>query len=973
MLQKVLYPKLLIVLSFFISSIAGAQCAPTYSILAPSCSSPSSAIIVTLPSLSCYSGATAYNVIVSNSTCTTTAGLSNAGPGTYILNVQPCSAQYVVVIFDQSFSLLYTFFASVVNPLPITPVLLSKKNSSCGSVCDGSLSVTWLSGQAPYNYTVSSLNASSTGSTTSVVAANNLCAGIVTVNVVDQANCTAIYTTAITAPGNMTISTIGAAPLCNGVSNGTLSASVLGGTAPYTYTWLPGNQLTSSVTNVSAGNYTVIVGDAQACVSTQTISISQPAALTRTLTGMQPSCNAGSNGSLSSLVSGGTPPYTYTWLPVAINTGSISNLSVGNYTLLLNDANGCSNSATIALSQPLPLSANISATNPACFGDSNGKLTASAFGGIAPYTYTWLPSTQTGSALANLSAGNYSLVVRDANACFNTVTVTVSQPSSIGVSVSSTNSPCYGPGGKAKSVVFGGTPPYSYTWMPSSANTQSVNSLSAGSHTLFVSDSHSCASNNQTISITQPPQMTISVNYTNVTCFGLNDGAASATVSGATPPYSYTWTPLNVNTPTVSGLIPFQVYTFIASDANFCTYSYSIFITQNPPFTSTVSSKNISCFGLTDGALYSALSGGKPPYTYTWTPLGLSQPTVTNLSAGIYTFTALDSNLCASTKTLQIKEPALFQGTISVTPATCSGAQNGYALATYTGGTAPYTYTWLPAGTASQNNTSFFLSAGVYTVVAADSSACISTNTFTIIENQVNASLTATNVSCNGKGNGSIGVVASSGVTPFTYSWTALSQTSSLVTNVSPGNYTCYVTDAAGCTGSFSVSVTEPPVLVQTTTIVPETCPGCCDATLIVSGSGGVSPYSFALALTGMSSSNGLFNNLCSGVYTINLIDYNMCEDAMEITISPNVTGIKEINAGSIRIYPNPSKGKIKIENTATQVYSITVLDSFGRTIFESDESIMDKELNMVGLKGIYFILLRDQYGRNHIQKIVFE
>ena len=266
---------------------------------------------------------------------------------------------------------------------------------------------------------------------------------------------------------------------------------------------------TLTQSNLPAGNYTVVVSDTtKGCTDTLNVTILQPAApLTIGIDGINNiSCNGGNNGSISITPSGGTPGYSYLWTGngAITNSQNQNNLSAGNYSVQVTDANGCSVSIDTSLSQPtssLDISV-VSIGSVSCNGGNDGNVNVSVTGGVEPHVYAW---TQTGSTftsnnpnLTGLSAGNYVLTVTDSNLCEKSITVTISEPDPIDITISAqSNVSCFGGSdGSISVIVNGGSGIYSYVWTGSNfnASTQNISGLLPGHYILTVTDSKGCTS-----------------------------------------------------------------------------------------------------------------------------------------------------------------------------------------------------------------------------------------------------------------------------------------------------------------------------------------------------------------------------------------------------------------------------------------------------------------------------------------------
>lgn len=202
---------------------------------------------------------------------------------------------------------------------------------------------------------------------------------------------------------------------CNGQCTAATSASCTGGTSPYTYNWSTG-QTGASVSGLCAGSYTLIVTDANSMSCTQIITITEPSAISAALSSTQTSCG-NSDGTATVTPSGGTGSYTYSWSTTPIQTTqTATGLSAGNYSVTVQDANGCSLTATVTLTmpdQPAPFVPDVAI----CLGDST-TLTAYISGGTAPYTYLWSTGHTASSIIVNPPASStYTIMASDANGC----------------------------------------------------------------------------------------------------------------------------------------------------------------------------------------------------------------------------------------------------------------------------------------------------------------------------------------------------------------------------------------------------------------------------------------------------------------------------------------------------------------------------------------------------------------------------
>jgi hypothetical protein len=343
-----------------------------------------------------------------------------------------------------------------------------------------------------------------------------------------------------------------------------------------------------------------------------------------------------------------------------------------------------------------------SSVNCSCYGSCNGSATSSVSGGTAPYTYTWSPIGGSSATANSLCAGTYSLTVHDATGYPTTNSITISQPQADSVSVNHTDASCFaGNNGTASvSVMFGGTPPFTYSWSPVGGTNSNASGLLANTYTCTITDSKGCPKKT-VISVGQASNMVNAPSQNNNVCYGATYGSATANISGGTPAYSYSWNP-NTSTSNVANNLTAGTYTLHVTDANGCISNYVYTITQPAAITAAVAQTNVSCYGLSDGKATLTPSGGTGTYMYSWTGQASSTGTITNVVAGTYTCSITDMNYCNTSIPVFITQPAILNTNLTGVNATCHGCDGSITSAT-SGGTAPYTYSWSP-GTAVTSN-----------------------------------------------------------------------------------------------------------------------------------------------------------------------------------------------------------------------------------------------------------------------------
>ena len=566
-------------------------------------------------------------------------------------------------------------------------------------------------------------------------------------------------------------------------------------------------------------------------------------------------CSGASTGSVVITPTGGVGPYTVT----PAQTG----LAAGSYTFTVKDANNCTITVPVTITEPEAITATTSITDILCNRASTGSVVITPSGGVGPYTIT---PAQTG-----LAAGSYTFTVKDANNCTITVPVTITEPVAITATTSITNVLCNG--ASTGSVVItpgGGVAPYTIT--------PAQTGLAAGSYTFTVKDANNCTIT-VPVTITEPATITATTSITNVLCNGASTGSVVITPTGGVGPYTIT--------PATTGLAAGS-YTFTVKDANNCTITVPVTITEPAAITATTSITNILCNGASTGSVVITPSGGVAPYTIT--------PAQTGLAAGSYTFTVKDANNCTITVPVTITEPEAITATTSITNVLCNGASTGSVVITPSGGVAPYTIT--PAQTG--------LATGNYTFTVKDANNCTITVPVTITEPAaITATTSITHVLCNGASTGSVVITPSGGVAPYTIT--------PAQTGLAAGSYTFTVKDANNCTITVPVTITEPEAITATTSITNVLCNGASTGSVVITPSGGVAPYTITPAQTG----------LATGIYTFTVKDANNCTITVPVTITEpaaitattSVTNVlcNGASTGSVVITPSGVLGRIRL------------------------------------------------------------
>ena len=380
-------------------------------------------------------------------------------------------------------------FATVIQPTPFNISFPTVINDSCSYGAQGSATVL-VSGSTP-GYTYLWSNASTSITITGLVP------GIYTVTVSDTNHCTASSTITISAPSAIVINPTATPVSCHNDSNGTASLNVSGGTPGYTYLWNI-DSITSSISNLYPGTYSVVVTDNWGCTaSMSSIIVNNPSVLTVSAAVTPQSCSSRIDGGVSLTPSGGTPFYNYQWSPVASSNAFISGVSAGTYFYTVTDNNGC----TVSDSSVVPLSAAITiqaaVIQPLCPPLSDGSIVVIPSGGNPGYSFTWNNAAQ--SAInQQLAPGVYLLTVTDSRGCVVLDTFTLAYQGRLTVSAGITDTIDLGQSVTLTAVPNSSAGDITYIWSPdyhlSCVNCQTTIAGPTQTFTYFVnaSDTNGC-------------------------------------------------------------------------------------------------------------------------------------------------------------------------------------------------------------------------------------------------------------------------------------------------------------------------------------------------------------------------------------------------------------------------------------------------------------------------------------------------
>lgn len=800
---------------------------------------------------------------------------------------------------------------------PNLPIGATPTATACG-MSSGSITVNVAGGVAPYTYSIDG------GPTQASNVFTNLPAGVHVVTATDANGCTNTINVTVTAVSSLTSTETHTNASCPGVNNGSITITPTAGSTPYQYLLNGGIPQASNVfSNLSGGNYTITFTDINGCTGTKSVTITTGSAITSTSSFTNTSCNGASDGTLTVTGTSGNAPYQYS-LNGGTNqaSGTFTGLVAGNYTVTITDANGCTGTKIVTISNGAAgLTMTVSVLPTGCPGASNGSVTITPTSGITPYTFSIDGSPfQSGPTFTGLSQGNHMVTIKDANGCTGTRVVGIGAGAALQSTIATTPASCAGNDGTIVLTPTTGTGPYTYS-IDGGVTFQASNTFSnliPGSYTITFQDAIGC-SGTKAGTITSSTGITGTATASQTSCPGASNATITATSGSGTAPFTYS----------IDGGVTFQAsnmfnsiaagtYTITFKDNTGCTGTASVTVTNGPAITGTATATPTTCLGASDATLtVSPTIAGT--YTYTL-DAGASQASniFNNVATGSHTASFQDAAGCIGTATVNVVAGPQVTATSTTTPASCPGATNGSITVT-TSIAGTYTYS-LDGGASQASNTFNHVGDGIHTITFQNTLGCSGTVNVTVSAGAgLTGTATSAATSCSGVNDGTI-TVTPSVASAYTYTLTPggiVQNNNNLFTGLAPGTYSVMFQDnSSGCQGTVSnITVTQGAALTGTAVTTATSCPTVHDGTITVTP-GGTGPYTFTLNPGAISQASNIFTNLAPGTYTIDFTTLSGCigtvAGSFTIAAGPNRTSTTtldqpdcaNINDGIITIVP---------------------------------------------------------------------
>lgn len=797
--------------------------------------------------------------------------------------------------------------------VPVFNVNPISKNISCNGANDGSIALN-LTGDTSIVKLVWS-DGSTAGTTR-----NNLAPGTYTVTLNNGSPCEIVRTFTIIEPLELAINAGFTQPdACSASNNGMIDLQVSGGTSPYNFSWTKNNIPFSSnedISNLGAGIYNVSVTDANFCdVKFKTFVLTKPTVLRVDLISQSSKICFGSNdGSIVINASGGTPieiapgvfDYNYSWTGPNGFLSSAQNLNylyAGTYNLVISDKSGCTQNLKVIIPESDEIIIKATTTPITCFGMNNGTINVSVTGGIPNYQITW-SNGASGLNQENLSAGSYTITIKDALGCVKEMTFKIDAVPALTLNPIVNNNSCFGVNDGSIDLNFtANSTNVTLLWSDGSTAGAVRNNLKPGVYKVTVNSGSPCQIE-RTFEIISPSDLTLNAIVSQPdTCSATDNGMIDLQVSGGSAPYSFQWTKNNVTFSSSEDVSNIGAGTYVVkvTDANNCVVKTETYNIKKPTALNLnlISQTSQLCYGSAQGSIVISATGGTPillssgalDYNYAWTgPNGFvsTNKNLNNLVAGTYKLVVSDASGCNQNLSVTILPSDEIMISAKTTPITCNGLNNASIEVTISGGNPSYTIDWSNKGTGLiQKN----LAPGDYTITVTDELGCEKKLTITIDDTPaIDVNPIVKNVSCFGANDGSITLNFVGGNSGIKLTWNDGVSSGTTRNNLSAGIYSVSINNGSPCELERTFEIIQPKALEINATIQnPNNCNNSYSGAINLSVSGGSTPYTFEWS-NGMTTPS--LDRLVAGNYMVTVTDANGCSIKEKFTLD-NIAPLK--------------------------------------------------------------------------------
>lgn len=794
---------------------------------------------------------------------------------------------------------------------------------TCATAPNGTITLTATTGTAPFTYALDG-GAFQTNSTfTGVLPGPHI--GTIR----DATGCTTPVNVTVGAGTGITGTATSTGSSCPTANNGTITVTVTTGTAPYTYSLDGGTAQSSNIFNgVSPTAHVVTFTDVNGCTGTTNVTVASGTPITGSAVGNNTSCASVNNGVIT-VTTTGVAPVQYSLDGGTSQTSNVFNgVAPGPHTINFTDANGCIGSTTLTIGSGPVLTATATSTSTSCAAVSNAVITVTTTSGVGPFLYSLDGGTPQLSNIFNgVSVGPHTITFTDGVGCPGSTTVTTTAGPALTATATATNTSCPAVSNAVITVTpTTGVAPYTYSLDGGTSQTPNTfANVAAGPHTIAFTDAIGC-SGSTNVTVIAGAVISATATSTATSCPSVNNGTITVTPVTGTAPYSYSLDGGTSQASNIFNSVNAGPHVITFTDANTCASTVNITVAQGVAILATAATTATTCPGVNNGTFTVTPTTGTAPYLYAIDGGAQQASNVFgNLATGPHTATITDANGCTTTVTETIGQGTGLSSTSIPTSTSCPTVNNGSILVTPSTGTAPYLYS-LNGGTPQSSNTFGNLAANTYTITLTDALGCQGTTTAIVTQgNFLESTVQITNPPCANINDGVITITPTRGSTPYLYSLNAVTPVpGNVFSNNAPGSYTISFTDAIGCTGTNTATLTTNSPITIGATVTEPLCNGNANGTITFSVNGGVPAYQYSKDAGVTYQTSATFNNLAANTYNFRIKDNVGCtKDTIIVLGEPTVLTVSATNSTSTC---NGNDGTISVSasgGTTAYTYSI--------------------------------------------------
>ncbi len=850
-------------------------------------------------------------------------------------------------------------------PEEIEVSLLNLNEVSCGGNNDGLIEVVAEGGSGTFMYSLDNGTPQTSG------LFSDLSGGNYIINVQDNSGCSVDYPVELSEDSPLALSLNSVVDAqCEGDFSGSISVTASGGAGMIVYTLDAVTNDTGVFNGLTVGNYTVTATDEMDCTDFYNFEILATSTLAlQTLMSNDPSCFGENDGQIEVVGNNGQGTnYMYSMDGVNFSAdGIFSNLSIGNYTVWVQDDSGCTSMEMYTLSEPNELiQDDLNFTDLSCFDANDGNIQIDYSGGSGSLTYS-IPelslSNNTG-LFENLPQGTFMVEIMDENACQKSVSVMISGPAEITYDILNTvDSNCDGdPIGSFQIEAAGGSGGFSYEIDGSNNSNGNFELLSAGIYNVSITDNNDCQIIVPVNVGSGSDILTDQVMFTPPSCANESDGSIVINASGGTGTLTYELDG-ETNTTGMFNNLPEGNYTVVISDEADCEL-FENFVLNDPEelMASVLNTTPSSCDGGGSGTVELNVIGGNGGYQFMVDGMSNTTGNFSGLSAGDYTATITDLENCMVSVNFSIDGPPAINGFITNQGnVSCFGGNDGFVLIG-----SDLDVDILVDGVVFDGAALSSLEAGTYSFVLVTADNCTETLTAEISQpEEITTDIVAlTDNTCLGLNDGSVTINSNGGNGSFQYELNGATNTSGTFEDLASGNYNINILDALGCEAQQLININAG-AQINASISSSGADTGDENGFIDIAVNGGTAPYNFELDGETFTTSN--IQNLAAGSYSVIIIDQEGCQTTLNFEIEL-MARLDDKNILNVTCRPNPTKRDFLLgyESNGDQLVDFYIFDARGQFVKKESQNALSgvnqKEFVFEDLAhGVYLIQIQGE------------